>query len=230
MVRTAVGAAAAGAAIAAAGYVTLVGNAWMRFGRGPGGHAREDQDALLDAFVPVYDVVERHHIVVDAPASVTLASARALNAGGSYLSRAIFKTRELVMGAENKPMPAGGLLAAMLQIGWGVLAEQPEREIVLGAVTRPWEPSPVFRTIPASEFAAFNEPGYVKIALTLRADALGDDRSVFRTETRAIATDAEARRLFRRYWALVSPGVALIRLAMLKPVKAAAESAAAREH
>jgi hypothetical protein len=69
----------------------------------------------------------------------------------------------------------------------------------------------------------------VKIAFTLRADPVGDGRSLFRTETRAVATDPEARRLFRRYWSLVSPGVGLIRIAMLKPIKAAAEAAAARE-
>lgn len=111
----------------------------------------------------------------------------------------------------------------MQHIGWGILAEEPDREIVLGAVTRPWEANPVFRSVPGGEFAAFDEPGYVKIAFTLRADAVGNTASVFRTETRAVATDARARTLFRRYWALVSPGVALIRVAMLKPVKAAAE-------
>jgi hypothetical protein len=73
------------------------------------------------------------------------------------------------------------------------------------------------------EFAGFDEPGYVKIAWTLRADPVGIDRSVFRTETRAIATDAVARKRFRRYWALVSPGIVLIRVALLPAVKAAAE-------
>jgi len=47
--------------------------------------------------------------------------------------------------------------------------------------------------------------------------------SIFRSETRAIATDADARAKFRRYWALVSPGVLLIRRAMLAPIKAEAE-------
>ena len=46
---------------------------------------------------------------------------------------------------------------------------------------------------------------------------------MFRTETRAVATDAFARLKFRRYWALVSPGVALIRQTSLGPLKAEAE-------
>jgi hypothetical protein len=63
----------------------------------------------------------------------------------------------------------------------------------------------------------------VKIIWSLRADPLGPDDSMFRTETRAVATDDFARLKFRRYWALVSPGVALIRHASLGPVKAEAE-------
>ena len=63
----------------------------------------------------------------------------------------------------------------------------------------------------------------MKIAWTLRADPLGANESVFRTETRAIATDAAARAKFRRYWSFLSPGIALIRLMSLRPVKSEAE-------
>ena len=55
-----------------------------------------------------------------------------------------------------------------------------------------------FRALPPDQFAAFNEPGYVKIAWTIRADAISETESVFRTETRAIATDPDARTRFRR--------------------------------
>jgi hypothetical protein len=111
----------------------------------------------------------------------------------------------------------------MLSLGWGVLAEVKNREIVMGAVTRPWEPNPRFHAIDPGQFAAFNEPEYVKIIWSLRADPLGPAESMFRTDTRAIATDDFARLKFRRYWALVSPGVALIRQASLGPLKAEAE-------
>jgi hypothetical protein len=104
-----------------------------------------------------------------------------------------------------------------------VLAEVPDREIVVGAVTRPWEANVVFRALPPEEFAAFSEPGFVKIVWTLRADPVDDLTSVFRTETRAVATDAAARTRFRRYWAFASPGIALIRRLSLRPLKRDAE-------
>jgi hypothetical protein len=80
--------------------------------------------------------------------------------------------------------------------------------------------------LPPEEFAAFSTPGYVKIIFTLRADTDGPSESVFRTETRAVATDPAARAKFRRYWALVSPGVGLIRWMSLAPLKTDAEQRA----
>jgi hypothetical protein len=58
---------------------------------------------------------------------------------------------------------------------------------------------------------------------TLRADPAGLRRSIFRTETRAVATDTKARIRFRRYWSLLSPGIITIRWVALQPVKAEAE-------
>jgi hypothetical protein len=81
----------------------------------------------------------------------------------------------------------------------------------------------VFRPLPPDEFAAFDEPGYVKIVWTLRADPVGPHDSVFRTETRAVTTDAAARRKFRWYWARFSPGIGLIRQLSLGPVRREAE-------
>ena len=89
----------------------------------------------------------------------------------SPVVRAIIKGRELILGAtpDNRPRPRG-LLAEVQSLGWGVLAEVPGREIVVGAVTKPWEANPTFRALPPDEFAAFREPDYVKIVWTLRAD------------------------------------------------------------
>ena len=108
-------------------------------------------------------------------------------------------------------------------IGWGVLAEVPGREVVMGAITRPWEADVTFRALPPAEFAAFAEPGFVKIAWTLRADPVGERESIFRTETRAVATDDAARQRFRSYWSWASPGIALIRWLSLEPLKREAE-------
>jgi hypothetical protein len=174
--------------------------------------------------MPTYEIVERHHIRVAAPARVTLAVARDVDLQGSPVVRTIIRAREVILGArpDDRPRPRG-LLAETQSLGWGVLTEVPESQFVVGAVTKPWEANVTFRALPPDRFAAFNEPGYVKIAWTIRADAISETESVFRTETRAIATDPNARTRFRRYWSFLSPGIIVIRLALLDPVRKEAE-------
>jgi hypothetical protein len=216
---------AAGAAIAAAGYAALVVLNRARYGdatvSGTAG-----KDSLLDRFIPEPEVVEHHEIAIHAPADVVMATAKELELLKSPIIRAIIRARELALGGEPdaRPHPTK-LLEQMQSIGWVVLAEHYGRELVMGAVTQPWEAAPIFRSIPASEFREFAEPGYVKIAWTLRADPVDREHSVFHTETRVSTTDADARHRFRNYWSFVAPGVELIRLAMLRPLRHAAERA-----
>jgi hypothetical protein len=211
------------AAVAAATYGGLVAWSWLRFGHARAGRG-DGADPLLDQFLPEFDIVERHHVRVAAPAAVTLAAACDLDLEQSALARVIFRAREMLLGggAPRRALPMG-LLAKVKALGWGVLAETEGREIVMGAVTQPWTADVAFRALPPDAFAAFSEPGFVKIAWTLRADALGPETSMFRTETRALATDPVAGARFRRYWAFVSPGIRIIRLAMLPLVRSEAE-------
>jgi hypothetical protein len=188
-VRSAVRAAEAIGGVAAGMYAASGALSWARYGRV--GRARCDADALLDRFMPEYDVIDRHQIRVSAPAAVTLAAAQEIDLAASSTIRAIFKARELILGAtaDDDDAQPRRLVRRMRSLGWQVLAEWSGREIVLGAVTRPWEPNVVFRGVPPEEFRVFSEPDYVKIIWNLRADPLGADESLFSTETRARATD-----------------------------------------
>ena len=215
--------AAIGFGVASAGYAAMV--AWNRMRYGKVTPSRQTcGSSLLDRFIPDPEVIEHHQIAIDAPAEVVLSAATQMRLLDSPSIRAIFRMRELAMGGEpdRRPHPEP-LLEQMRSIGWVVLAERAGREVVLGAATQPWLASPVFRSISADAFLPFAEPGFVKIIWTLRADPVDDTHSVFHTETRVCTTDAEARNRFRKYWSFVAPGVALIRLALLRPLKHEAE-------
>ena len=209
--------------VAGAAYAAYVADKWLRYAHRT--RVREDaRDALLDEFMRDYEVRERQEIAVAAPIDVTFAAAKGMELDRSPVVRAIFRAREVILGSKSdRTTRARGLIEEMKSIGWGVLAESPGREIVMGGVTRPWEANPVFRALPPDQFASFSEPDCVKIAWTLRADPEPSGGSTFSTETRAVATDASARRKFRLYWAFVSPGIILIRCAMLPLLKGAAE-------
>jgi len=208
---------------AAGAYASYVGAAWIGYGH-PEPLANEEADALLDRFMPNYDVAERRRIRVAAPADMTFAAACEVDLMQSPIIRAIFRTRELALGSQpDACQRPRGVLAFTKSIGWSVLAETPGREVVMGTVTQPWNPNVVFRPLMPEQFATFNEPEYVKIVWTLRADPTGPNQAIFRHETRATATDAIARAKFRCYWAFFSPGIKLIRWLLLPQIRMEAE-------
>lgn len=151
-------------------------------------------------------------------------AARDVNLEDSWIVRALFKARAVMLGAKStakrndKPF-----VASMEALGWRILADTPGREIVMGTVTQPWEADVRFRGVDAAAFAQYSQPDNVKIVLTLRAQPIDATHCIFHTETRAAATDEAARKRFRRYWAMVWPGVILIRLTLLPMVRRAAE-------
>ena len=53
----------------------------------------DERDELLDRFMPAYDVVDRYHIAVPAPAAAALAIAGEINLSEVAVVRAVFKGR-----------------------------------------------------------------------------------------------------------------------------------------
>jgi hypothetical protein len=214
---------AGGLALLTLPYLGYVAATWRRYGRA-GVRRPARQDSPLDRFMPDSEIAERHEVVVAAPAELTMAAAKEMDIFRSPLVRAVFAVRTLpsrLRGAAARA-PAS-LLSETLALGWRVLAEEPGRSIVVGAVTQPWRADVTFRGLDPDAFAGFSEAGYAKIAWTLEAIPLGLSTSRFRTETRVSTTDARSHALFRRYWAVFSPGILLIRRASLGLVKADAE-------
>ena len=80
------GAAAVG--VAAAGYATYVALTWLRYGRASPAKG-EERDEQLDRFIPRFDVVERHHVIVNAAPTVTLRIARMMELSSLPVVRAI---------------------------------------------------------------------------------------------------------------------------------------------
>jgi len=117
----------------------------------------------------------------------------------------------------------GPLLEGFRKSGFVTLHEAPD-ELVLGGVGRFWEPTGGLRRIDAAEFGGFAEPGFAKTAFNFEIRRSGE-RTLLRTETRIATTDERSRRSFARYWRVVHPGSALIRLAWLRAIRKRAERA-----
>lgn len=212
--------------IAAAACASYSAITWLRYGSPRRTLAGEPaHDALLEQFMPNYDVVDRRSAAVAAPASRVYDVFCNLKLEQFAVVRLLFNLRALVLraGRQDTPAERAGLRELAAQWGWGLLADVPGREAVFGACTQPWKGAPQFRALPPEQFGGWNEPGYVKIAWSFRADPEGGGSSIARSETRAVATSPDARARFRRYWAFVAPGVSLIRWIGLPAVKRGAE-------
>jgi hypothetical protein len=178
----------------------------------------------LDPFIPHPDVRERFHTTIKAPASLVMDVAANFDIQSLALVHAIFWLREKLMRATPPaPREPQGLLAETQGLGWSLLVEQPGHLMVCGAACQPWKADSGFIPLPAGRFASHAEPNQVKIAWTLQAESLGPATTRFTHETRAVATDAQARIKFRRYWRWARFGIVSIRLLLLPAVRRAAE-------
>ena len=80
---------------------------------------------LLDRFLPTPDVAERHQIVIHAPAEVAMTVAQDFEVQSLWLVRALFGLRAWMLGARAPRALKGGLVPAMLAIGWKILRRIP---------------------------------------------------------------------------------------------------------
>jgi hypothetical protein len=208
-------------AVAVVGYVVYAITAWCEYGFR---HGEENQDPMLDRLLPNWEVSERHQIRINAPDSVAFAAARTLDLNESPGIRAIFRLRQLIMrSGQREYYGPRSVIERAHALGWGVLADIPGRRVVLSSVTQPWQPNIAFRALSGVDFTGFSEPGYAKVIWSIAVHPQGPNRAIVSTETRVRTTDAESRRRFRLYWALMSPGILIIRYLGLRLIRRQAE-------
>ena len=203
-------------------YLAYFGAMWLRYGTV---NRTRLHDPMLDSIMPNYEVGVRHGVAINAPADLTFDVIKNTDFERSPIVRAIFRAREILLRARSAEQPVyGAFIEEITALGWTILAEEEGHEIVLGTVTQPWQPNPVFRSLPSSEFVRFKDPGFAKIAFTLRVDPTSEQRCEASTETRVQTTDLASRALFRSYWAFLSPGINLIRRVLLQQIRSEAEA------
>lgn len=193
--------------------------------------AREARVAVfrkqLDRFVPVYQFSEVHSIRVTASKDRVYRAIKAVTADEIMFFRTLTWVRRLGRpGTESilNPPQRLPLLEVATRTGFLLLAEEPDREIVIGTLVmapRGWRPK---KSPMPEDFKAIREPGFAIAAMNFLVEDAGPGACTVTTETRVFATDASARRRFARYWRVIYPGSALIRRMWLRAVKRRAEA------
>jgi hypothetical protein len=190
----------------------------------PASMANQGQRAVA-RFIPAPDVSECHETLIHAPAELVFDVAQHFDMQSIPIIRGIFRLRSILLRSKTPSAwsKGKGLIAETTAMGWGVLALEPGRTLVAGALAQPWLSDVTFTPVSPDKFAAVATPDVVKIAWTLEADPLGAALTRFRTETRVVATDEGARRKFRRYWRIFGVGIVLIRWLLIPAVRRESE-------
>jgi hypothetical protein len=160
----------------------------------------------LDQLAPAWQFSEVHSITLAASCPQTWQAIKGVTAGEIRLFQTLTWIRRLGRpGPEsilNAPANAP-LLEVATRTGFSMLAEEAEREVVLGT------------TLIA--------PDRVRGFLNFTVTKVGNNSCDVRTETRVYAADAAARRRFGMYWRVIYPGSALIRRMWLRAIQERAE-------
>lgn len=190
--------------------------------------------ALIDEFMPQWDVRERHRLHVPASPDETWPALRRADLGGAPVVRLLLLLRALpaalVRGPEawarlRRDGAARITLATFERQGFRVLAERPPSELAIGLEGQFWRPSGNIATPDADVFAtSAPAPGTAR-ALWDFTIAPAPGGCVLATETRVLCADDATRRRFLPYWWAIRPGSGIIRRLMLRAVRNAAAGA-----
>lgn len=184
---------------------------------------------LIESVMPRADAIIAVHTMVAADPAATFQAARDLD----FLT---VRTPVLATAMWLRALPArltGRAAAAPPTLrlehmsalpGWLLIGETDSREIAFGAVGRFWRPIIEWRQVSPDEFAAFDEPGWGKIAANFSVSGYGERHTLLSYQCRTVTTDPVSRQRFRRYWWLIRPFVAHIMRATAATIKANAES------
>jgi hypothetical protein len=157
---------------------------------------------LLDEALPRFDYRTSHSRRIAAgPAAVWRAMDRYdLSRDASLPVRTLFRLRGL-------GVPEGTIRDSLGPIGFTILAERPESEIVAGTYGRFWalrELRNMANPVDLDDFQSFHLPGWAKGAISFRLEPIGDGTTNLVTETRVWCADDRARRRFAAYWKLIN--------------------------
>lgn len=177
--------------------------------------------SMLDRVAPAPALVETDSVDLAAPPAHAWEYLRHGDLGESSIVRALFAVRTIPdrLGGHKAGPPTlrlDDLRSTASEPGFQVLAEDPGREVVIGAIGKVWHLEiPFVHAASADAFRTFSEPGFVKVAWAIRVEPLGEHDSRVTIEVRVDATDADSWTKFRRYFTVIGPGSHFIRSSLL---------------
>jgi hypothetical protein len=177
---------------------------------------------LIDSFAPNPDAVETHFLNINASPEVVYRALWTADLGRSLIIKSLLALRSLpeLIVHPRQPLPQDRkvTLQTLIDAGFGVLAEQPGKEVVLGVSGKFWRPTGNLSPFNRADFDAPPPAGLARAVWNFHVEGV-NDQTILSTETRVTCGDPGSRRKFRAYWFFVRPFSGLIRRIMLRAVR-----------
>lgn len=170
---------------------------------------------LYEDLLPIFDTSDEAAVVVHADVETTWQALLATDllevgrthklVGGLSMLRVLPQIAAgLAHGELPEPVPDSMLLGELSDGtsgdgSWVLLGTRPEQEIAFGLVGKFWKPMIEYASVPADEFAHFDDPGWAKTIYAFRLTPV-EGGTLLTAVMRTATTDEHARRWFRRYW------------------------------
>jgi hypothetical protein len=180
----------------------------MMIGTEYGAAAEGVRELLIDRLLPRFQARTLSTVVVEAGTEQTYRAVRALDpdqvAQTVPFMQLTVRLRDLPARLGRRPRRAvrpapEPLTSEQYRDAFLLIGEEPGAEFVIGMIGKFMNPTQLeFRRFDPSQFAAFAEPGYGKVATSFLVFPYGTRRSLLCTETRTVTTDPASARQFRR--------------------------------
>jgi len=178
----------------------------------------------IDELIPTPRLLEIDTIHVRAPIVRVWDHVRHGELGKSRLVRALFALRELPRRLSHDTKEQLRLsidtFAEHDGPGFRLLVDEPQQELVVGAIGKVWIPEiPFVYVRDRASFTSFSEPGFIKVAWAVRVDSLDREQTRVVLELRVDATDEEAWAKFVDYFRFIGPASRFIRRVVMREIE-----------
>ncbi|MFH1294086.1 MAG: hypothetical protein ABIJ44_08150 [Pseudomonadota bacterium] len=170
---------------------------------------------LIDKYMNEYDFNEIHTIVVEKTPEHIYPLLKVIDLRKSGIINLLFSLRGLPRQMRN--------LQGFISLGFILLEEKKNDEIVIGMIGQPWKRKVNLLQISPDQFLTFDRDGYIKVAWNFKLFSITETKTIAYTETRIQCSDQRAKRLFSLYWAWISRFSGIVRMCMLNLIKREAE-------
>lgn len=190
---------------------------------------------MLDPLIATPRLIEIDHVDLAATPERVWKLVRHGDLARSPLIHALFALRALPERVQGRhratTLRIDDLRSTPEQPGFQVLLERAPLGFAVGAIGKVWHGEiPFVHVRDASEYAAFSEPDFVKVAWAIRLIPLGAQDTRLELEVRVDATDEAAWSKFQRYFLVIGPGSRLIRRTLLSGLARDLGTPGAAEH